>query len=167
LLGAKRLGDLDVITIIIFVFLLPHQIKFRCTVPLVAVVLQLICSGLYTTTYTSFTAHFLYYLVLFALFTWLISHQLAVLLSQNKPATSNQPAVLFSQTKPAPAISHQPHNGHIMNAPVFIQSHSYCFIYLKNIAKPSNLSGSTSVHQSELIHEFNSGNIGNNAQHTA
>jgi hypothetical protein len=43
-----------------------------------------------------------------ALFAWLISHQSAVLFSQNKPATSNQPAVLFSQNKPAPAISHQP-----------------------------------------------------------
>jgi hypothetical protein len=42
------------------------------------------------------------------LFAWLISHQPAVLFSQNKPATSNQPAVLFSQNKPAPAISHQP-----------------------------------------------------------
>jgi hypothetical protein len=43
-----------------------------------------------------------------ALFVWLISHQPAVLFSQNKPATSNQPAVLFSQNKSAPAISHQP-----------------------------------------------------------
>jgi hypothetical protein len=43
-----------------------------------------------------------------ALFAWLISHQLAVLFSQNKPAIINQPAVLFSQNKPAPAISHQP-----------------------------------------------------------
>jgi hypothetical protein len=39
------------------------------------------------------------------LFAWLISHQPAVLFSQNKPATSNQPAVLFSQDKPAPATS--------------------------------------------------------------
>jgi hypothetical protein len=43
-----------------------------------------------------------------ALFVWLISHQLAVLFSHNKPATTNQPSVLFSQNKPAPAISHQP-----------------------------------------------------------
>jgi hypothetical protein len=43
-----------------------------------------------------------------ALFVWLISHQPAVLFSQNKSATSNQPAVLFSQNKSAPAISHQP-----------------------------------------------------------
>jgi hypothetical protein len=43
-----------------------------------------------------------------ALFAWFISHQPAVLFSQNKPATSNQPAVLFSQNKPAPAINHQP-----------------------------------------------------------
>jgi hypothetical protein len=41
-------------------------------------------------------------------FAWLISHQPAVLFSQNKPATSNQPTVLFSQNKPAPAISNQP-----------------------------------------------------------
>jgi hypothetical protein len=43
-----------------------------------------------------------------ALFAWLISHQPAVLFSQNKPVSSNQPTVLFSQNKPAPAISHQP-----------------------------------------------------------
>jgi hypothetical protein len=41
-----------------------------------------------------------------ALFAWLISHQPAVLFSQNKPAINNQPAVLFSQNKSAPAISH-------------------------------------------------------------
>jgi hypothetical protein len=38
-----------------------------------------------------------------ALFVWLISHQPAVLFSQNNPATSNQPAVPFSHNKPAPA----------------------------------------------------------------
>jgi hypothetical protein len=43
-----------------------------------------------------------------SLFVRLISHQPAVLFSQNKPATNNQPAVLFSQNKSAPAISHQP-----------------------------------------------------------
>jgi hypothetical protein len=43
-----------------------------------------------------------------SLFARLISHQPAVLFSQNESATSNQPAVLFSQNKPAPAISHQP-----------------------------------------------------------
>jgi hypothetical protein len=43
-----------------------------------------------------------------SLFAWLISHQPAVLFSQNKSATNNQSAVLFSQNKPAPAISHQP-----------------------------------------------------------
>jgi hypothetical protein len=43
-----------------------------------------------------------------SLFARLISHQPAILLSQNKSATNNQPAVLFSQNKPAPAISHQP-----------------------------------------------------------
>jgi hypothetical protein len=42
------------------------------------------------------------------LFVWLISHQSAVLFSQNKPATTNQPTVLFSHNKSAPAISHQP-----------------------------------------------------------
>jgi hypothetical protein len=40
-------------------------------------------------------------------FVWFISHQPAVLFSQNKPAIRNQPAVLFSQNKPAPAISNQ------------------------------------------------------------
>jgi hypothetical protein len=44
----------------------------------------------------------------FTLFAWLISHQPAVLFSQNKSATDNQPAVLFSQNKPPPAFSHQP-----------------------------------------------------------
>jgi hypothetical protein len=43
-----------------------------------------------------------------ALFAWLISHQLAVLFSQNKPAISNQPTVFFSQNKPVPTISNQP-----------------------------------------------------------
>jgi hypothetical protein len=43
-----------------------------------------------------------------ALFAWLISHQPAVLFSQNKSATNNQPTVLFSQNKSALAISHQP-----------------------------------------------------------
>jgi hypothetical protein len=43
-----------------------------------------------------------------ALFAWLISHQPAVLFSQNKSATNNQPTVFFSQNKPAPAVSHQP-----------------------------------------------------------
>jgi hypothetical protein len=43
----------------------------------------------------------------FSLFARLISHQLAVLFSQNESATSrNQPAV--TQNKSAPAISHQP-----------------------------------------------------------
>jgi hypothetical protein len=42
------------------------------------------------------------------LFVWLISHQPAVLFSQNKPATNNQPTLLFSQNKSAPVISQQP-----------------------------------------------------------
>jgi hypothetical protein len=41
----------------------------------------------------------------FAPFARLISHQPAVLFSQNEPATSNQPAVLFSQNKPTSATS--------------------------------------------------------------
>jgi hypothetical protein len=41
------------------------------------------------------------------MFVWLISHQPAVLFSQNKPATSNQPTVLFSQKKSAPATNQQ------------------------------------------------------------
>jgi hypothetical protein len=43
-----------------------------------------------------------------ALFVWLISHQPAILLSQNKPDTNNQPTVVFSQNKPASATNHQP-----------------------------------------------------------
>jgi hypothetical protein len=43
-----------------------------------------------------------------SVFVRLISHQPAVLFSQNKPATSNQPPVLFSQNKSAPAIGHRP-----------------------------------------------------------
>jgi hypothetical protein len=49
-----------------------------------------------------------HFLCVYALFAWLISHQPAVLFSQNKSAISNQPTVLFSQNKSAPAISHQP-----------------------------------------------------------
>jgi hypothetical protein len=39
-----------------------------------------------------------------ALFAWLISHQSAVLFSQNKPTSSNQPTVLFLSEQ----TSHQP-----------------------------------------------------------
>jgi hypothetical protein len=53
------------------------------------------------TTLTSSNVHI-------TLFVWLISHQPAVLFSQNKPAITNQSAVHFSQNKPAPIISHQP-----------------------------------------------------------
>jgi hypothetical protein len=42
----------------------------------------------------------------YALFAWLISHQPAVLFSQNKSATNNQPAVLFLSAQTS--ISHQP-----------------------------------------------------------
>jgi hypothetical protein len=57
-----------------------------------------------------------------ALFAWFISHQPAVLFSQNKPVISNQPPVLFSQNKPAPVISHQPNENaqsplHVCTAP--------------------------------------------------
>jgi hypothetical protein len=51
------------------------------------------------------------------LFVRLISHQPAVLFSQNEPATSNQPAVLFSQNKSAPAISHQPNEQALITQP--------------------------------------------------
>jgi hypothetical protein len=45
-----------------------------------------------------------------SVFAWLISHQPAVLSSQNKSATTNQPAVLFFQNEPVPTISHQLHD---------------------------------------------------------
>jgi hypothetical protein len=61
-----------------------------------------------TLTALSSALAFLKLFIINALFAWLISHQPAVLFSQNKPATSNQPTVLFSQNKLAPAISHQP-----------------------------------------------------------
>jgi hypothetical protein len=51
------------------------------------------------------------------MFAWLISHQPAVLFSQNKPANSNQPTVLFSQNKPAPGISHQPNDQAVTLSP--------------------------------------------------
>jgi hypothetical protein len=40
------------------------------------------------------------------LFVWLISHEPAILFSQNKPATSNQSTLFFSQNKPALATNH-------------------------------------------------------------
>jgi hypothetical protein len=46
----------------------------------------------------------------YALFVWLISHQTAVLFSQNKSATGNQPTIFFSQNKSAPVISHHQPN---------------------------------------------------------
>jgi hypothetical protein len=39
------------------------------------------------------------------MFVWLISHQPAVLFSQNKPASGNQPTVFLSQNKSTPVIS--------------------------------------------------------------
>jgi hypothetical protein len=62
-----------------------------------------------------------------ALFVWLISHQPAVLFSQNKSAISNQPAVLFSQNKSAPAISYQPNE------------HAPCWCFLEVISFLSNV----------------------------
>jgi hypothetical protein len=55
-----------------------------------------------------FTFQTIVQLAIVTLFARLISHQPAVLFSQNEPATNNQSAVLFSQNKSAPAISHQP-----------------------------------------------------------
>jgi predicted esterase len=50
-----------------------------------------------------------------SLFVRLISHQPAVLFSQNKSATNNQTSVLFSHSKSTPAISHQ------------LSEHAVCF----------------------------------------
>jgi hypothetical protein len=63
------------------------------------------------------------------LFAWLISHQPAVLFSQNKPATSNQPAVFFSQNKSAPAISHQPNEQVVWFSE---PCHNFCF-FIKSL----------------------------------
>jgi hypothetical protein len=59
----------------------------------------------------------------YALFVWLISHQPAVLFSQNKSAASNQPAVFFSQNKSAPVISHQS-NEQVVCRPLALSSSS-------------------------------------------
>jgi hypothetical protein len=71
----------------------------------------------------------------YALFAWLISHQPAVLLSHNKPATSNQPAVLFSQNKPVPAISHQPTEQAVTLPLIQLNSKAYAFILGRLILK--------------------------------
>jgi hypothetical protein len=42
----------------------------------------------------------------YALFVWLISHQTAVLFSQNKSATGNQPTIFFLSEQIS--TSHQP-----------------------------------------------------------
>jgi hypothetical protein len=54
---------------------------------------------------------------IYSLLVWLISHQPAVLSSQNKPATNNQSAVLFSRNKSAPATSqtNRPIDDHTLN----------------------------------------------------
>jgi hypothetical protein len=59
------------------------------------------------------------------MFVRLISHQPAVLFSQNKSATSNQRAVLFSQNKSAPAISYQP-NEHAVKPSVIMVTVGHC-----------------------------------------
>jgi hypothetical protein len=46
------------------------------------------------------------------LFAWLISHQPAVLFTQNKSAISKQPTIFFSQNKPAPATSQTNRRGY-------------------------------------------------------
>jgi hypothetical protein len=75
---------------------------------------------------------------LYSLFARLISHQPAVLFSQNEPASSNQPAVLFSQSKPAPAISHQPTEQARLECPKLLYStlnvSSHIFFSKKKIA---------------------------------
>jgi hypothetical protein len=63
-----------------------------------------------------------------------ISHQPAVLYSQNKSATSNQPAVLFSQNKAAPAISHQPNEQAVVFAKEKHKSNGKGIIYVHFLA---------------------------------
>jgi hypothetical protein len=60
-----------------------------------------------------------------ALFVWLISHQPAVLFSQNKPAITNQPAVHSEQT----STGHQPNEQAVY---VWLVLHVYktSFFYL-------------------------------------
>jgi hypothetical protein len=56
-----------------------------------------------------------------ALFAWLISHEPAVLFSQNKPATSNQPAVLFSQkNQHQPSATSQTNRPNVMQKVIFL-----------------------------------------------
>jgi hypothetical protein len=50
------------------------------------------------------------------LFVWLISHQPAVLFSQNKPVIDNQPIILSSQNKSTPVISHRPKRNMMLQA---------------------------------------------------
>jgi hypothetical protein len=90
-----------------------------------------------------------------SLFAWLISHQPAILFSQNKPATSNQPAVLFSQNKPAPAISYQltehvvgflpcalwPGSGNPARRPCKAICHRFRLIVANMFVKPTNSLG--------------------------
>jgi hypothetical protein len=59
-----------------------------------------------------------------SLFIRLISHQPAVLFSQNKPAINNQPTIFFSHNKSAPAISHQP-NEQAVSWPQRYTGHTY------------------------------------------
>jgi hypothetical protein len=48
------------------------------------------------------------------LIAWLISHQPAILFSQNKPVTNNHPAVLLSRNKPTLATGYQPLHGGVI-----------------------------------------------------
>jgi hypothetical protein len=79
------------------------------------------------------------------LFAWLISHQPAVLLSQNKPAISNQPAVLFSQNKPTPAISHHP-NEQAVSRSKMISLLIWIISHRTNQSVSSNQSAAISSH---------------------
>jgi hypothetical protein len=58
------------------------------------------------------------------MFAWLISHQPAVLFSQNKSATNNQSAALFSQNKSASAISHQPNEHAVSSGSLCVEPHN-------------------------------------------
>jgi hypothetical protein len=67
------------------------------------------------------------------MFARLISHQPAVIFSQNKSATSNQPTVLFSQNKSAPAISHQPNEQVGFEVGLFVVNYKLPLAYLWSI----------------------------------
>jgi hypothetical protein len=58
------------------------------------------------------------------MFVSIISHQRAVLFSQNKSATNKQSAALFSQNKSAPAISHQPNKQTVSSGGLCVEPHN-------------------------------------------